>query len=118
MARQKYGNIRSGSYASKAESKRAGELKMLVLAKEVTELVDHPKFEIIPKSKHGRALYYTADFSYVDYYGKKIVEDVKPKRVRKNGKLMPAIQSRDFPLRLRLFKERYGEEYTIRIIEK
>ena len=108
MRKQKYGNIKTGSYASKAESKRAGELKVLVLAGEITELVEHPRFEIIPKSKHGRAIHYTPDFSYVKD-GQRIVDEVKGSRF---------VVSRDFPLRLRLFKERYGDAYTIRIIEK
>lgn len=113
MRKSKYNAIRTGAYASKAESERAGKLKLLLHAGIIRCLVEHPRFEIIPKSRHGRALHYTADFAYEEKNDagawNQIVEDVKGSRF---------VVSRDFPLRTRLFRERYGDTHELRIVEK
>lgn len=66
-------------FASKAEAKRYGELKILEKAGEITALKLQPKFAL----EHGgmKIAAYIADFSYVaiqpDGSGRYVVEDVK-----------------------------------------
>ena len=107
--RTKYGAVKTGEFASKAESKRAGELKVMERAGEIFALSFHPRYVIIDKSQYGRALHYTADAEYVDAKtGATITEDVKGSR---------KVVSRDFPLRKRMFQERYGATHELRIKE-
>lgn len=69
-------------FASKAEMRRYAELKLLLKAGKIKNLVIQPKFELTPpfvlnQTKHN-SMYYFGDFQYVDCEsGKKIVEDVK-----------------------------------------
>lgn len=68
-------------FASKKESKRYQELKLLEKNGDITELELQPRFTLQPKyRKNGktiRKIEYVADFSYRDKKGKHIVEDVK-----------------------------------------
>lgn len=80
----KYKAQRTGKYASKAEARRAAELKLLERAGKIENLGEQVKFEIVPRQldKDGkvieRAVHYVADFVYSDpATGEEIVEDVK-----------------------------------------
>lgn len=65
-------------FDSLAEYRRYCELKLLHAAGVISAIDVHPRFEIVPKDKHGKALYYEADFSYIDHAdGVNVVEDVK-----------------------------------------
>ena len=69
-------------FDSTAEKNRYLELKLLEKRGLITDLVCHPRFEIIPSQKNDqgktvfRAAHYTADFQYMKD-GKLVVEDVK-----------------------------------------
>jgi hypothetical protein len=65
------------------EANRWCELKMLEKAGLIKDLQRQVKFELIPKQDGERAVYYVADFVYVED-GKKIVEDVKSAVTKKN----------------------------------
>lgn len=92
--RSKFGNKKTGAYDSKKESKRAGDLKMLLLAGEISDLREQIKFELIPKQIETyevqlktkyitkercleQACHYIADFVYIDKNGDTVVEDSK-----------------------------------------
>jgi len=61
-------------FASRAEARRYGELKLMLDAGLIQDLECHPKFEIAVNGMH--VCYYVADFQYVDN-GETVVEDVK-----------------------------------------
>jgi len=67
---RKYRNIPTGGHASKAEHKRALELRMLEKAGEITHLAEQVTFELIPRQLGPdgkvieRACNYVADFTY------------------------------------------------------
>lgn len=83
-------------YDSKAEARRGAELEAMASAGEITDLRRQVSFELIPAQrepdtigKRGgvikgklieRAVYYVADFVYVNRDGDTIVEDVKGMR--------------------------------------
>ncbi len=74
----KYSNIKTNSYASRKEAKRAGELKVLQACGKIYDLQEQVKYELIPKQEGERACSYIADFRYVDAEtSQTIVEDVK-----------------------------------------
>lgn len=85
------------SFDSKAEAHRYAELRLLERAGEITELKRQVRFELVPKSAYGRALYYVADFTYIEH-GEQVVEDVKS----------TATKTRLYQLKKRLLGERYG----------
>ena len=64
------------TFASKKESKRYQELRLLERAGEIQDLRLQVPYELIPKQKGERACTYYADFVYMED-GKQIVEDVK-----------------------------------------
>ena len=72
-------------FASLAEAKRYGELKLLEKAGEITDLVLQPRFVLTASNARypevgGRSVEigsYVADFAYRDRDGSYIVEDVK-----------------------------------------
>jgi len=85
MYRNKYHNkktiVDGITFDSKKEARRYSELKLLVRAKEISNLELQPKFMLIDKYTNGngkkvRALTYVADFQYTTKYGI-VVEDVK-----------------------------------------
>lgn len=63
-------------FDSKREANRYCELIMLQKAKVISDLQCQVKYELLPKQKGERAMYYIADFMYTEN-GKTIVEDVK-----------------------------------------
>ena len=84
MRQNKYHNqkiaIDGIKFDSKKEARRYKELKLLERAKAITDLKLQPKYLLQPKFSYKgqiqRAVYYIADFSYIQD-GKAIVEDVK-----------------------------------------
>lgn len=71
------------TFASKAESRRYIELKALEASGHITDLKLQPVFVLAPGVKYTGAaratppLRYQADFSYVNFIGETMVEDVK-----------------------------------------
>jgi hypothetical protein len=63
------------SFASKAEARRYGELRLLEHAGQITGLSLQPRYPILIDRK--LICTYVADFAYVDSRGVNIVEDVK-----------------------------------------
>jgi hypothetical protein len=64
LKRSKYGNKPTNGYASKRESNRAQELKLLEKAGKIENLREQVPFELIPKQNGERACKYVADFVY------------------------------------------------------
>ncbi len=69
MARSKYGNVPTAGSASKRESRRAAELRLLERAGKIRNLREQVKFVLIPAQYINgkcveRACTYTADFVY------------------------------------------------------
>lgn len=79
--KSKYGAVKTEVdgivFDSKHEAKRYQELRLLEQAGEITNLRLQVPYILFPKSKHGRALKYIADFTYNDRNGQLIVEDAK-----------------------------------------
>ena len=79
----KYRNKKVGKHASKKEHKRAGELKLMQFAGEISNLREQVTYELLPaqKDKDGNLLEnklsYRADFVYYDKKGNLVVEDAK-----------------------------------------
>lgn len=63
-------------FDSRKEAKRFEELKLLLRAGEITDLLTQVPFTLIEKSKYGKAIQYIADFVYREK-GQLIVEDTK-----------------------------------------
>ena len=86
-SKSKYGNHKVTTddgltFDSKAEYRRWCELKILVRAKEITDLQRQVTYELIPAqvSPDGtklRGINYVADFAYTDKEGRLVVEDPK-----------------------------------------
>lgn len=73
-------------FASKAEAKRYGELRLLERAGEIRALELQPKWELVPPQRRPdgvaeRAVSYVGDFKYLDRAGSLVVEDVKGMRL-------------------------------------
>lgn len=74
-------------FASKAEARRYGELKLLEKAGEIARLELQPKFDLHIAAKvrgcpqgvrhPSKVCTYIADFSYIDRNGKAVYEDTK-----------------------------------------
>jgi hypothetical protein len=98
-------------FASKAEARRYGELKLLKQAGEISGLTTHPRY-VLQEGFRGRdgkmvrAITWKLDFGYREG-AQEIVEDVK------GGK---ATQTEAFRIKRRLFLKRYPE-IELRIIE-
>lgn len=94
-------------FDSIAESRRYKELALLERAGQISELELQPKFLLQDGFKKNgktyRAIYYIADFRYVEN-GKVIVEDVKGK------------ETEVFKLKHKLFEYKYPE-YELKIIK-
>jgi hypothetical protein len=107
MARNKYGNRKVEMdgvvFDSVAERNRYVELKLLLVAGEISNLELQPRFELQPSFKRGkktiRRVEYVADFAYTEN-GRRVVEDVK------GGK---ATQTQVFRLKEKLFLFRYAD---------
>jgi hypothetical protein len=101
MRNNKYGNCKTTvdgiTFDSHKEAVRYAELRLLEKGGVIRDLRRQERFEIVPKSRHGRALYYVADFVYVEN-DKTVVEDVK------------GVRTPIYRLKKRLVAERYGIE--------
>ena len=64
-------------FDSKKEFHRWCELRLLERAGKITDLDRQVKYELIPKQDGERAVFYVADFVYIDADGKTVVEDTK-----------------------------------------
>ena len=103
--RSKYGNkktiINGVRYDSQKEANRAFELAMLQKAGVIKNLERQKRFEIVPKTKDERAVFYQADFVYQEVEsGKLICEDVKSPATRKD---------KTYIIKRKLFKYNYPE---------
>jgi len=91
-AKSKYRNVRTNGFASKKEAARYQELKLLEKAGEISDLRTHPVFRL--EINGVLICKYEADFSYRDWQGLPITEDVKGVRTpiyKLKKKLMRAI---------------------------
>ena len=93
------------TFHSQKEGWRYLELKALVRANKIYNLMLQPKFELIPKfEKNGKTfkpMYYIADFMYLDKTtGKTVVEDVK------------GFKTKEYQVKKKLFEWRYTMELT------
>ena len=89
-------------FDSKKEATRYTELKLLVRAGKIKNLVLQPEYELIPKFKKNGKTYrktiYRADFSYFDIeMGKTITEDVK------------GFKTKEYALKKKMFEHRYSD---------
>ena len=87
-------------FASKKEFKRYLELKMLEKAGVISDLILQPKFLLQEsfkyKGKTQRAIFYIADFEYIQD-GKRVVEDVK------------GVKTEVYKLKKKLFLKKYPD---------
>ena len=103
--RSKYGNKKTvlGNvvYDSQKEANRAFELALLLKGGVIKNLERQKRFEIVPKTKDERAVFYQADFVYQEVEsGKLICEDVKSDATRKD---------KVYIIKRKLFKYLYPE---------
>ena len=114
MRRNKYNakkiTIDGHNFSSKREAERYCELKLLLKAGEIRNLVLQPRFllqeEFIDKNgvKH-RKIEYVADFLYIDKDDKAIVEDVK------------GVLTEVYKIKKKMFLKIYDEQYDFREIK-
>ncbi len=102
----KYGNIKTQidgyDFDSKAEGDRYIELKAMLRARQISNLILQPSFSYYGKSK--KPLFeYIADFKY-EQDGKTIIEDVKSEITKKCAV---------FRLKKKLVEDQYGIEIQI-----
>jgi len=94
-------------FASKKEAYRYLELKLLLKAGKIQNLILQPKYLLQKgfeyKNKKYRAVYYIADFEYIQN-GKKIIEDVK------------GVKTQVYLLKRKMFLYQYGKEVEFREI--
>lgn len=80
-ARNKYRNkkvqVDDITFDSRKEADRYLYLKELLDTRQISDLELQKKFELVPKQKDERAVYYVADFYYKTSDGQQIVEDTK-----------------------------------------
>ncbi len=104
--RNKYGNHKAVvdgiTFASKAEARRYGELKLLVRAGEITKLELQPKFDLFGVGS-TKICQYRADFSYQEVNGPLVVEDVKSPATSKE---------RSYRIKFKLFRDNFGFSIT------
>lgn len=110
------------TFDSGREAERYSQLKLLEKANKITDLALQVKFELLPaqyaessevyskgpkkgQPKRGKciekAIFYVADFLYCEN-GRMIVEDAK------------GMRTKDYSIKRKLFRWRYGEEYEFR----
>lgn len=63
------------TFDSIKESERYKQLRLLLVAGQITDLEVHPRIPLIVNEK--KIGYYVGDFRYLDHSGKVIIEDVK-----------------------------------------
>ena len=87
-AKSKYNNTKTEvdniKFDSKKEALRFQELSMLQEAGVIKNLERQKRFEVVPKTKDERAVFYVSDFVY-EQNGKLIAEDVKSDITKKNS---------------------------------
>jgi len=100
---RKYGNKKvktsCGIFDSKAEMYRNNELVLMEKAEAIKDLQRQVKYELLPRQKSERPVYYIADFRYIEN-GQLIVEDVKSVATAKD---------KAYILKRKMFKARYPE---------
>ena len=74
----KYHNIKTDGYDSKAEARKAAELSLLQDAGIISDLAEQVEFELLPKQNpiYPRGLVYRADFVFFTKEGKRVILDV------------------------------------------
>lgn len=90
------------TFDSKLEAERYAQLKLLMMAKEISHLMLQPKYllqEAFEKNgKKHRAIHYVADFEYwCNRKNKRIVEDVK------------GVQTEAFKIKYKIFEYKYPD---------
>ena len=94
-------------FDSKKEANRYLELKLLLRAGEIKNLILQPKYLLQEKfeyqNKKYRPVYYIADFEYIQN-GKKVVEDVK------------GMKTQVYLLKRKIFLYQYGKDIEFREI--
>lgn len=128
VSRNKYGAVKITvdgiRFDSRKEARRYTELKLLLHAGQITDLRLQVRFELLPaqyahtdaaytrgerkgQPKRGRcieqAVVYVADFVYTEN-GRTVVEDTK------------GLRTKDYIIKRKLFRYRYGSEYDFREI--
>lgn len=98
------------TFPSEGEAWRYLELKQKQDAGEIENLELQPRFLLLKgftyNGKRIRPINYTADFLYIEPGNQRIVvEEYK------------GASSKDFPLRMKLFLSKYGDQYDYRIIK-
>jgi hypothetical protein len=73
----KYKNVKTDGYASRAEARRAAELKLLERAGKITELQEQVRWKILPSQDGERPVFYVVDFQFRDENGELHLQDVK-----------------------------------------
>lgn len=91
-------------FDSKAEAQRYQELAALHRAGAINGLMCQPRYVLIDKSRHGRAIEYVGDFGYLEA-GRAVVEEVK------------GFETPVWRLKRRLFLERYPE-IELRVVKE
>lgn len=81
-ATNKFRNVKTNGYASKKEARRGAALRAMARAGDIRDLVEQPRYLLIPKQDGERKCEYVADFAYTTQRGEKIVEDCKGIRTR------------------------------------
>lgn len=92
-------------FASHAEAARYRELRLLERARQISDLLVHPRFQLHTVNPAGEKVdvaIFTADFSFVDR-GTLVVEDVKSPATAKDTA---------YRLRKAFFEAEYGIELT------
>lgn len=86
-SRSKYNNektvVNNIKFDSKKECSRWQDLSLLEKSGVIKNLKRQVRFEIVPKTKDERAVFYVADFTYEEN-GKPVVEDTKSAITKKN----------------------------------
>uniref|UniRef100_A0A6M3LL82 DUF1064 domain-containing protein n=1 Tax=viral metagenome TaxID=1070528 RepID=A0A6M3LL82_9ZZZZ len=95
------------TFDSMAEAEHYKDLRLLEQAGEITYLLVHPRFEVMPKVGKERAIVYVADFCYTerDNPNRYIVVDVK------------GVETAVFRLKANLFRRAYPN-HELRIVRK
>ena len=95
------------TFSSRAEARRYGELKLLLRAKQISDLKLQPRFLLQPSFKYGgkteRAIEYVADFQYTAFN-----KDKKPYVVVLDVK---GFKTEAYKLKRKMFLRMYGSQY-------
>lgn len=101
--RRKYRNVPTEvdgiRFASKAEAKRYGDLKLLQRAGEIAELRCQPRYELAVNGH--KVCTYVGDFAYITRTGMPVCEDVK------------GVETPEFKIKAKLFRALMGREVVV-----